>query len=126
MAKDEDGLSQFLAGTYEVVGRLPDSEQVYSGTLQLKLAERRGFTFTKKVANLTITGKAKIEKALAGEAKVLRMHFEQDAQAYESTCLISSDLDNYARLTCQTYLQNGSTKRAGQEALFMQQDASSN
>lgn len=118
-AKEEDGLSLFLVGTYDLIGRLPDSDQTFSGVISLETTAT-GFLLTRKVADSSITGTASIENALAGEAKVLRMRFEEQGKAYESTCLIDSDLDNYARLTCQRYLQDGSTQKAGLEALFIQ------
>jgi hypothetical protein len=119
ISQEDDGLSQFLVGTYDVVGRLPDSQATYTGVMSLTTAEQ-GFKVIKKVADSTTVGTAQLEEALAGEAKVLRIRFQEQGKAYESTCLIGSDLDNYARLTCQYYLTNGTTQQAGLEALFIQ------
>jgi hypothetical protein len=48
----------------------------------------------------------------------LRTHFLQDQVSIEQTCLISSDLDNYARITCYSYSPDAKTDDPGLEAYF--------
>ena len=67
-------------------------------------------------------GKAAVEKALHGETEVLRIIFREADTDYEETCLISGDLDNYARLTCYLYRPGVKTDDPGLEAFFIKRE----
>ena len=120
---DTDFSYGFLKGSYELVGRWPDSNEVYSGKIILE-KDRGHFRVVRLINGKKITGIGKIETATSDRVKVLRIRFKQDGREYEGTYLISSDLDNYGRLTGYLYLKNGKTKNPGLEAFFIDIDAS--
>ena len=52
-------LYDFLPGSYEAIGRLPESDSLYSGTVLIQKADS-GLTVIRKMGNRQITGSAKI------------------------------------------------------------------
>ena len=119
---DTDFLYDFLRGSYELVGRWPDSNETYSGKIILE-KDRGYFRVVRLINGKKIVGIGKIETGTSDEVKVLRIRFMQDEREYEGTYLIGSDLDNYGRLTGYLYLENGKTKNPGLEAFFTVLDA---
>ena len=119
---DHDFLYGFLNGSYELVGRWPDSNETYSGKIILE-KDRGHVRVVRLINGKKITGVGKIETATSDKVKVLRIRFKQDDREYAGTYLIGSDLDNYARLTGYLYLMNGKTKNPGLEAFFIDIDA---
>lgn len=110
-------LYDFLQGSYEIIGRWPDTDKAYTGKMDLK----RSIDHLKTIRNINgeITeGVGKIETATADNVNVLRIRFIEAGRSYEGTYIIASDLDNYGRLTGYVYLKEGGTKIAGLEALF--------
>jgi len=110
-------LYDFLQGSYEIIGRWPDTDKAYTGKMNLK----RSIDHLKTIRNINgeITeGVGKIETATADNVNVLRIRFIEAGRSYEGTYIIASDLDNYGRLTGYVYLKEGGTKIAGLEALF--------
>ena len=110
-------LYDFLKGTYELIGRYPDSNETYTGRVEFKKSDD-GLKVTRSVNGTEIEGTGKIETATADSINVLRVRFSEDENDYEISYLISSDLDNYARLTGYFYLRTGDTRKPGIEALF--------
>ncbi|MEW6601823.1 MAG: hypothetical protein AB1499_12700 [Nitrospirota bacterium] len=106
-----------LAGSYDVIGRYPDSSLTYTGKIILKNSGEV-FEVIRNINDKTIKGTGKIETASADRTKVLRVRFTENNKAYEATYIIGMDLDNYGRLTGYIYLKDGDTKQAGLEALF--------
>ncbi len=117
-----DFLYGFLQGTYDLIGKLPDSDKIYSGKVILK---KKGniMEVTRIIKGDRILGSGRIESATADSIKVLRVRFIEKNIRYEATYLISSDLDNYGRLSGYLYLQKGGTKIPGLEALFIHRNA---
>ncbi len=114
---DGEFLYGFLAGSYEVVGRWPDSSETYTGRMEI---ENRGDHLR---GTRTINGKkseftGNLVDSLVEGKKILHVRFKKSGHTYEAAYLIHSDLDNYGRLTGLVYLVDGSTKAAGLEALF--------
>ena len=68
-------------------------------------------------------GSGSIETATGDRIKVFRVRFIKKNIRYEVTYLISSDLNNYGRLSGYLYLQKGGTKIPGLEALFIDRNA---
>ena len=66
----------------------------------------------------TVFGDAALEKARAGEAFILKMHYREEGIDYEESCLFMSDLDNYARISCYLYEPGKRTKSPGLESFF--------
>lgn len=116
LAADPD-LYGFLAGTYAVIGKAPDSDRTYSGTILFEETED-ALRVVRSVGTTKIVGTGKLEKALHGEVDVLRVRFSEQGKNFEATYLIKGDLDNYARLTGYVYAAGGGTERVGLEALF--------
>ena len=117
-SSETDFLCGFLQGSYHLIGRLPDSDETYSGEVVLKEKGDK-LEVIRRVEGREIKGIGKIETATADKKKVLRIRFMDGDKSYEATYLIGSDLDNYGRLTGYLYLEDGSTKVPGLEALFI-------
>ena len=120
IGKDSDLTLQFLAGNYSLIGKKPDSNKTYLGTIVFTYEEgSKELKFIRTIEGKKTTGIAKIEKALAGEAEVLRLRFKENKIEYEGTFLWRSDLDNYGRLSGFIYQKNGVTQNPGLEAYFI-------
>lgn len=114
-----DFLAGFVVGRYRLIGQQPDAGTTYSGEVEIyREGQSSQLKVRRIIADRVVEGAAAIESALHGEAMVLRMRFRENGTAHESTCLVKGDLDNYARLSCQLYRQDGKTRQAGLEALF--------
>jgi hypothetical protein len=111
-------LYTFLQGTYQVVGRWPDSHEAYTGTVVIK-SEGDHLQVLRSINGEEVKGIGRIATATADKIKVLMVEFSQHRRRYEATYIIDSDLDNYARLTGYLFLKTGETKRPGLEALFI-------
>ena len=110
-------LADFVTGRYHLIGRQADGDATYRGRVEIF---RNGKTLQIKrtIAGRTVFGSAAIENTPIAETPVLRLRFKEGARAYECTCLIHGDLDNYARISCHIYRQDGSTRQSGLEAWF--------
>jgi hypothetical protein len=115
---DIDFLYNFLAGSYALIGRFPDSNMTYTGKIVL-MKSGDYLEVIRTIKNRVTKGTGKIETAAPDKIKVLRIRFVDENKSYEGTYLIGSDLDNYARLTGYLYLKEGSTKEPGLEAFFI-------
>ena len=120
-AKDfsDEPLYDFLCGSYQVIGRLLDSDQLYSGKVDLKRSGDH-LEVLRLMGRHAVKGIGKIETATSDKIKVLRVRFRSEGKDYEATYLIGTDLDNYGRLTGHVYLKDGETRRPGLEALFIE------
>ena len=120
-AKDfsDEPLYDFLCGSYQVIGRLPNSDQLYSGKVDLKRSGNH-LEVLRLMGGRAVKGIGRIETATPDKIKVLRVHFQSKDKDYEATYLIGSDLDNYGRLTGHVYFKDGETRTPGLEALFIQ------
>ena len=107
----------FLDGSYEVIGRYPDSHQTYTGKIIFNKSGE-SLEIIRKINNKTVKGIGKIETASADKINVLRVRFTENSKEYEATYLITTDLDNYGRLSGYIYLKDGGTTAPGLEALF--------
>jgi hypothetical protein len=114
---DDDTLLSFVEGDYALVGREPDGGAPYGGTARIERHDATLLLHEKRGAR-TIAATGRIETpSPPGEGRVLRFRW-RDPEPMLMSCLVSGDLDNYARLTC-TWLQEGTHPAApGLEALF--------
>jgi len=111
-------LYNFLQGSYDLIGKFPDSDKTYCGrVIMTKMKDR--MLVVRKIAGRKIKGTGHIETATADNIKILRVRFKDGDKNYETTYLISSDLDNYARLSGHLYLKDGKSRHPGLEALFI-------
>ena len=109
----------FLIGKYHLIGRAPDVERTYYGRLTIRQG-KQGLAVARVIAGETVQGSGDIVKALCCEGvELLRMRFVEEGREYEETCMVDSDLDNYARVTCLLYRRDESTDTPGFEALFI-------
>jgi hypothetical protein len=114
---DTDFLYGYLPGTYILIGKAPDSNVTYYGTVEF-IKEESGLKVIRSISGKIVTGEGRIEYATADKTQVLRVRFIENKKQYEATYLIGSDLDNYGRLTGFLYEKEGKTKLPGLEALF--------
>ena len=116
----EDAEIRFLEGSYILIGKRIDSEISYTGRIRFVYNEKTGaLDFTRTIAGRRTTGSARIERALAGEAKVLRLRFSENGVLFEGTFLWRSDLDNFARLSGYIYRTGSPAQKPGLEAYFI-------
>ncbi len=113
----DDFIVSFLIGNYAIIGQKPDSDITYSGTLSLELNKDK-IIIVRNIDSTIVKATATIDSVTADQIPVLRIRFNENNKDYEGTFLISSDLDNYGRLTGYIYLKDNSTQRAGLEAWF--------
>jgi hypothetical protein len=115
---EKNFLYGFLEGTYQVIGRWPDSNETYTGKVVLN---RKGdhLQVIRSVNGDKVQGVGRIAYITADKISVLKVQFIHHDKDYEATYLIHSDLDNYARLSGHLYLKSGETKQPGMEALFI-------
>lgn len=112
-----DFLNQFVQGNYELVGKAINTNQTYYGSVHISQQEG-SLMINRDINGKQTLGTAVIEPTASGEAVVMRMRFAENETKYEETCMVDSDLDNYARISCHLYLKNGKTKEPGLETLF--------
>jgi len=115
---DDDFSSSFVSGNYRLIGQGIDTDVSYSGTISIYL-ENNQLKIKRKINGNVINGVASFKSTLSGDSKVLRIEFSENEIDYEETCLWSSDLDNYARITCYLYTPGSKIKKPGIEAFFI-------
>lgn len=114
---EDDFLHMMVQGKYLLVGKGLDSNNTYHGKVEIK--EINDKLFVSRIINgNTINGTAAIESVLNGDAKVLRIRFSEGETKFEQTCMVGSDLDNYARISCYLYQPKVRTMQLGLEVLF--------
>ncbi len=112
----------FLGGRYEIVGRLPDSDSTYGGTVELRWREG-AFVAARTVNGQATRGTAWLQNC-GGVDRRLSLRFryartERDPATLNMVCTWSIDGDNATRLTCKTgYGERQINQRLGIEALF--------
>ena len=113
----DDFYRLMVPGNYILVGKALDSEATFIGKVVIESTERE-FKVTRVVAGKPVSGVGKIEAAANGDAKVLRVRFSDNSISYEQTCMVGSDLDNHARISCYLYRPGVQTMNPGLEVLF--------
>jgi hypothetical protein len=104
----------FMDGSYVVIGRFPDSKQTYQGTLDITTSNQV-LNVARVINAQKIIATGKFETT-SENARVLKLNFDSKGKKYEESCLVMSDLDNYARVTC--YVFEKTTKKVGLETWF--------
>ena len=104
-----------IIGLYECIGRWPDSNEAYSGRVEISHASE-GVKVIRDLKGQRVEARGQFRTATPDEVQVLKVNFRQNGIDYEETCMLSTDLDNYPRMTC--YLYSPKTKEVGLEALF--------
>jgi hypothetical protein len=111
-------LYSFLQGTYQVIGKWPDSNKSYHGKVVMN-SKGDHLQVIRSINGEETEGIGRIADATADRIKILKVEFSHRGRRYEATYVIDSDLDNYARLTGYLYLKAGTTLKPGLEALFI-------
>ena len=114
----QEAFYNFLSGSYVCIGKWPDSNDTYLGRVEIATA-KQGLNITRTIQGKTIKAVGKVDTAMVDNIQVLKVAFKHKGIDYEETCMVSSDLDNYARLSC--YLYSKETKKVGLETLFPDQ-----
>ncbi len=110
----DSGLN-YLAGPYVVIGKHADSEKTYTGRMTVSTTEQ-GLKMVRMIGGRSTQATGTMNTATPDQIPVLRVSFREDGKLHQQTCMVSSDLDNYPRVSC--YLYNKLTKRVGLEAWF--------
>ncbi|MCA9375301.1 hypothetical protein KC622_03150, partial [Candidatus Dojkabacteria bacterium] len=92
-------MEMLVQGKYILVGKRLDTDKTYLGKVEIRSIKDH-LIVERKINGKSVKGSAAIESAAGGDAQVLRIRFTEDGNSYEQTCLINSDLDNYARISC--------------------------
>lgn len=107
----------FVVGDYVIVGREPDGGAPYSGTAHIELGEG-GLLLNRHRGAHEVTAIGRFEvPSPPNEGHVLRFRW-YDPEPVLMTCLVSADLDNYARLTCIWAHEGEQPTATGLEAMF--------
>jgi hypothetical protein len=104
----------FMDGSYVVIGRLPDSRQTYQGTLNITTS-KQVLSLTRVINGQKIVALGQFETG-ADNTRILKVNFGTKGKKFEQSCLVNTDLDNYARVTC--YVFEKTTKKVGLETWF--------
>lgn len=120
-AEESDGPLQwsFVVGRYHLVGRRPDSPKAYAGTARIERVGAR-LRLTREIGGKRSRIFGVVRRADPGEAYVLAFQW-RESQPMEMVCVIGSDLDNYARLTCHWGAAGNPHRQPGIEAYFAQE-----
>lgn len=118
-ADDESPLWDFVRGRYTLIGRHPDSQATYTGTAKIERVGQQ-LRLTRMIAGRQERLFGLVRRADPGEAMVLEFKWGQ-RQPMEMVCLVGSDLDNYARLTCHWGKAGNPHVQPGMEAYFAQE-----
>ena len=111
-------LVQFIQGNYHLIGKAMDSDQTFYGKVNIKTSDNV-ISIKRNINGTETHATGTIEQITTDNINALRIRFIQNNTKYEETCLIDSDLDNYARLTCHLYRPGIQTHNPGLEALFI-------
>lgn len=120
-AAEEPPYLDFVVGRYRVVGQQPDGGATYAGQARI---ERRGegLRLIRQIGKQTRRITGTIRRADPGEAWVLSFAWTEAAkQKMEMVCLIGTDLDNYARLSCHWGKAKNPHRFPGMEAYFAEE-----
>jgi hypothetical protein len=114
----ENPWASLVPGRYVLIGREPDGGATYTGEATIKARGRNAYQLRRTVAGKTVEADGKVEVPSPGEGQVLRFRWREGGRAKVATCLVSSDLDNYGRLSCLWVTEGQEHKTPGLEAYF--------
>jgi hypothetical protein len=120
-ADDDDEPLQwsFVPGRYQLIGRHPDSQRTYAGTARIDRVGKE-IRLSREISGKRSEMFGVVRRADPGEAYVLHFKWGR-THPMEMVCLIGSDLDNYARLTCHWGRKGNPHRQPGIEAYFAQE-----
>jgi hypothetical protein len=118
---DKESLSQFIEGTYGVIGKRSGSNETYQGTVKIA-QNKNGFKIMRCIKGKRLTGSAEIIEVTADKIRNLKYFYKEGKSVYEGRYDIHSDVDNYGRLS-GPYTKKGSKGKLGWEMLYIDSDA---
>lgn len=114
----EDPWQFFVTGRFLLVGQQPNGGAAYAGEATIS-SDGKGFLLRRTIGGKTLEAKGKSEVPQPpGEGKVLRFRWQEGGQSWMLSCLVSTDLDNYARLSCVWGREDQSYKVPGLESYY--------
>ncbi len=118
--EDDEPLQwSLVAGRYQLIGRHPDSKLTYTGTARIDRVGKE-LRLSREISGKHSEVMGVVRRADPGEAYVLEFKWGK-SQPMEMVCVIGSDLDNYARLTCHWGKIGNPHTQPGMEAYFAQE-----
>jgi hypothetical protein len=114
---DKESLSQFIEGTYSVIGKRPGTNETYYGAMKITASNNR-LAIVRCVKGKRVTGSAEIVEVTADKIPNLRYSYKDGKSIYEGRYDIHSDVDNYGRLS-GPYTKKGSKGKLGWEMLYI-------
>jgi hypothetical protein len=118
---DKESLSQFIEGTYSVIGKRPGSNETYYGAVKITENEK-GFAIVRCIIGKRFVGSAEIVEVTADKIPNLKYSYKEGKSVYEGRYDILSDIENYGRLS-GPYVKKGSKSKLGWEMLYIDGDA---
>ena len=106
----------YFVGTYDVVGRDFWTGRPFSGRAMITLSDTMRVTW--RDAHGKVSGVARTERCGADKIRVLHLVFRERGTDMDGLCHFSSQLDNYARVTCQIERAKKHVGAPGLLALF--------
>jgi len=117
---DKESLSQFIEGTYGVIGKKPGSTETYYGTVKIR-ENKNGFQIIRCIKGKRLTGSAEIIEVTADKIPNLKYSYKDGKSIYEGRYDIHSDVDNYGRFS-GPYSKKGNKGKLGWEFLYIDSD----
>jgi hypothetical protein len=111
-----DFLLGFVVGDYVLIGRESNNGSPYNGVARIERTSD-GLIIRRRIGDESILGTGTVKASISGESILLQFH-DAGAEPRQTTCLIQSDLDNYARLTCLWTGEGAPVVEPGLEAYF--------
>jgi hypothetical protein len=115
-----EDLAEFIVGRYQLIGKESKTAATYAGNATIARSGA-GLTVRRTIEGRTVAGTVVVERAMADAIPVVRIRFVDRGVPLEQTCLVTSDLDNWPRLTCQVYERGTTSGVPGLETYFPEQ-----
>ncbi len=116
-SNEEAFVLSFVVGDYVIVGKAPDNGATYAGVARIERQSGR-LLLHRRIGSKDAIAEGAIETpSPPGEGEVLRFRWHDDEPRL-MTCLVDSDLDNYARLTCFWAIKDHDHVEPGLETMF--------
>ena len=115
---ETESLAGFLSGHFILVGKSPDSDETFLGSMTLR-AEGEKLVGERRIGDRTVPVSGSIQTALCCDGvRLLQVRFEDEGRSFDATYMVQCDLDNYPRLTGYVVEHGKETDWPGIETLF--------
>ena len=110
-----------LSGTYEIIGRLPNSDITYAGRVEIK-EDETAYTLKRTVGGVTTIGDAWIEFCSPDKYMVLNFKYSKTPKPILGSCFLRTNGNNYYIISCYTRFIGTELKQRGLESMFQLQE----